>query len=300
MVAKPFIKWAGGKSQLLDAIRTFYPAQLKRGDVRRYVEPFLGGGAVLLDVLQNYHLDEAYVFDVNEDLVDTYIVVRDNVSNLIKKLSEIERDFLALDNDERKKYYLNIRELYNQRNSDDVEHAAHFIFLNKVCFNGLYRVNSGGQFNVPYGSYKNPKICDEYNLRAVSKLLANVHIFASSFEDSSMFIDSSTFVYFDPPYRPISNTSNFISYSADKFDDELQIELADFFRSMSERGALLMLSNSNSSDNFFQNLYSDFNIHEVMARRSINSKANGRGLVTELLITNYQIVDGGTLYDHCI
>ncbi|NYE58028.1 DNA adenine methylase [Carboxydothermus ferrireducens] len=194
--------------------------------------------------------------------------------------------------------YYEIRDEYNSKVSSidhiDIERAAKFIFLNRTCFNGLYRVNKEGKFNVPYGDYKNPTICDERNLYLVSSLLQKVQIFAGDYRESAKYISKDSFVYFDPPYRPLNKTSNFTSYSKSDFTDKDQIELARFYAQMNELGAFLLLSNSDPknedpNDNFFDDLYKDFNIYRVMARRSINSDGRGRGLIKELLITNYKV-----------
>ncbi len=292
---KPFVKWAGGKRQLLSIFERFYPVQLREGRIRKYIEPFVGSGAVLLHILQNYNIEDAYVFDINTDLINAYIVVRDEVENLVDKLSKLEDDFLKMDEERRKEFYYGVRDMYNQRHctsESNVERATQFIFLNRTCYNGLYRVNHAGLFNVPFGNYKNPTICDAENLRTVSKLLQKVHIFAGDYSESANYIDKDTFVYFDPPYRPLSATSSFTSYSKHDFTDEEQIKLARFFEQMNDRGAFLMLSNSDPknvtpNDDFFDNLYGKFHIHRIRARRAINSKADGRGEISEILVTNY-------------
>ena len=297
--ARPFLKWAGGKGQLLDVFEKFYPVQLRKGHIKKYVEPFVGSGAVLFNILQNYEIENAYIFDINEDLINTYIVIRDNVRSLVDELSKLERGFLKLNEEGRKEFYYQIRNVYNSydaRKSDlNIERAAQFIFLNRTCYNGLYRVNRLGLFNVPFGNYKNPTICDEKNLCAASMLLQKVHIFVGDYTESARYIDKDTFAYFDPPYRPLSITSNFTSYSKYDFTDEQQIQLAHFFEEMNERSAFLMLSNSDPknvdcNDNFFDKLYENFHIHRVRARRMINSKSEGRGFVNEILVTNYAVM----------
>jgi len=297
--ARPFLKWAGGKGQLLDVFESFYPAQLKEGRIKKYVEPFVGSGAVLLHVLQNYKIEDAYIFDINRDLINAYIVVRDEVENLVNKLSRLENDFLKMNGERRKEFYYEVRNTYNKYHyvndsNLDIDRATQFIFLNRTCYNGLYRVNRTGFFNVPFGNYKNPTICDERNLRAVSALLQKVHIFAGDYSESANYIDKDTFVYFDPPYRPLSATSSFTSYSRYDFTDEEQIKLAQFFEQMNDRGAFLMLSNSDPknvvpNDDFFDSLYGKFHIHRIRARRVINSKADGRGEISEILVTNYVV-----------
>ncbi len=293
-ILKPFVKWAGGKSQLLSAIRNFYPDELGKS-IRKYAEPFVGGGAILFDVLNHYNLDNVYISDTNAELINTYIQVRDNVSILIEQLHEYEAKFLPSPNELRKKIYYEKRERYNELKSTNhlnEECAALFIFLNRTCFNGLYRVNSKGQYNVPMGAYSNPQICDENNLTMASKALNGVTIKCADYIDSADFIGSDTFVYFDPPYRPLTETSSFTSYTAEPFNDDSQRRLAAYIRALSEKGNKVVASNSDPKntdpeDNFFDDLYKGFNIQRISASRMINSKSNGRGKISELLISNY-------------
>lgn len=296
--AQPFIKWAGGKGQLLSTFQKFYPQSLINGKIRRYVEPFVGGGAVLFDVLQNLPVKEAVIIDINIDLINTYKAVRDRVDSLIVLLEDIEHKYLAQDVEARKETYYGIRKAFNSRkvcdNQVDVEKASQFIFLNKTCFNGLYRVNKTGGFNVPFGDYKNPTICDTENLVSASTLLKKVEIVCGDFRETLGYVDSNSFVYFDPPYRPLNTTSSFTSYSRQDFADDDQIALADFYRQLHNTGALLMLSNSDPRnvdplDDFFDELYKRFNIHRVQAKRAINSKGNSRGPLSEILVTNYEV-----------
>lgn len=288
---KPFIKWAGGKSQLLNEIRAKYPKSIDK-----YCEPFVGGGAVLLDILANFHPQEVLINDINPELTNTYMQVKNNSDGLIEILSKTQNDFWTKSDAERKAMYLFMRERYNilKFSSDDtnnLEKAALFIFLNKTCFNGLYRVNSKGFFNVPMGAYKNPTICDAENLQLISKLLNNVHIHCGNYSECSSFIDENTFIYIDPPYRPLTATASFTAYSENIFGDKQQIELGKFINEISARGAKVVASNSdpkNSDENdcFFDDLYSSYTIMRVSAKRMINSKSTGRGNISELLIYN--------------
>ena len=295
-VVRPFVKWAGGKGSLIPQITKYYPFELKNGRIEKYVEPFVGGGAVLIDILQKYEVQEAYAFDINKDLINCYNVIKFNVEDLIQKLEKKEKEFLSLDNEKRKNYFYDVREEYNSYVLDaepNVKRASEFIFLNRTCFNGLYRVNRNGKFNVPFGKYKNPTICDSSNLRNLSKLIKDVVFEYGDYKKSEELIDAYTFVYFDPPYRPLSDTSGFTSYTKEDFNDEKQKELAEYFNLLSTRNAKLMLSNSNpknvdSNDNFFEDIYRGFNINEVSAKRMINSNSEGRGEISELLITNYE------------
>ena len=292
---KPFLKWAGGKGQLLSEIEKYYP--FEEGNITKYAEPFVGGGAVLFDILSKYDLDEVYISDINFELINTYRVVRDNVDSLIKLLYTMQSEFISLDTNNRKLYYMEKREHFNylkvnENESNNIEKAALMIFLNKTCFNGLYRVNKKGLFNVPMGSYKNPLICDENNLRAVSKKLQSVTIVCGDYRESADFIDENTFVYFDPPYRPITDTASFTAYTENLFNDEEQIELARFVDNMYRKGAKIIISNSdpknsNTNDNFFENIYSSYNIKRVDATRMINCKSKARGKIKELLISTF-------------
>jgi len=291
---KPFLKWAGGKTQILENIRMKYPAGLGK-TVVKYAEPFVGGGAVLFDILSNYDMEQIYISDINRELILTYNSIRYNIDDLISLLKDFEDEYLLSDEDGRKNIYYINRSKFNDlkfNNSESPELAALFIFLNRTCFNGLYRVNSRGEFNVPQGSYKNPSICDEENLRAVSAKLENVQIVCGDYKKSVQFIDEKTFAYFDPPYRPLNVSSSFTSYTQDGFDDKNQIELARFIDGISERGAFVVASNSdpkntNKTDEFFDELYSKHKIFRIGASRAINSIGNSRGKINELLITSY-------------
>ena len=288
---KPFIKWAGGKSQLLDEIRKKYPPKIER-----YCEPFVGGGAVMLDVLANCKPREVMINDINKELVNTYKQVQRNIDELIAILEVLQEKFWKADIEERKIIYTSERNRFNELkfatdNKNNVELAALFIFLNKTCFNGLYRVNRDGLFNVPIGSYKFPPICDSENLRTISKLMKNVIIHCGNYSECYDFINSQTFVYIDPPYRPLTVTSSFTSYSENKFGDNEQIELGKFVDKVSSKGATIVLSNSDpknvdDKDEFFDDLYGKYNIQRVSAKRRINSKGDKRNNVNELLISN--------------
>lgn len=308
-LAKPFLKWAGGKSQLLTQIENFLPAEIGTPRCNRYVEPFLGGGAVFFHLVQKFHFSEIVLSDVNIEIILAYQVVKLHVDQLIQQLSVLEKNYHALSFAQQEKLFYEIRDKFNSErdgfNFDcidliAVQRVVQLIFLNRTCFNGLFRVNRQGQFNVPFGSYKNPKICHTENLQLVSDLLQNACLRAVDFEKTENWIDARTFVYLDPPYRPISTTSSFTTYSMAVFDDDSKIRLAKFFDRVHKNGAKVMLSNSdpsmgNTNDNFFDNLYQNFYIHRVSARRAINSNGQKRGEISELLITNYQIVQGKSL-----
>lgn len=300
--AKPFLKWAGGKTQLLAQMRTHYPPELDDGGISSYVEPFLGGGAVFLDVMQRSAVAEVYLFDINPELIVAYTAVQRDPDGLIGRLADYRHQYLEKDDTGRVEFFYARREHYNaQKATIDfdafsgawVEHAADLIFLNKTCYNGLFRVNFSGHFNVPFGRYVKPEIFDAGNIRAVSHLLQRATIQCGGFEACRAVVGANTFVYFDPPYRPISATSSFTSYAADRFDDSDQRRLAAFFADLdATAGARLMLSNSDpknndADDHFFDDLYAAFNVRRVAASRMINSVAGGRGKITEILVTNY-------------
>lgn len=292
--AKPFVKWAGGKGQLLPTIRKFYPAGMGT-TIRKYCEPMVGAGAVLFDILNTYEMDEVYICDTNAELMNAYIAVKENVNQLIELLMKYENEHLKRDDEGRKEYYYQQRERFNAEiqkpdENNSLLRAALFIYLNKTCFNGLYRVNRKGLYNVPMGAYKNPKICDIDNLKKTSELLQCVTILTADYTCIENVVDENTLVYFDPPYRPLTKTSEFTSYNADDFNDEDQIKLAEFIKSL--KTAKVMASNSDpknvdENDEFFDGLYAGLNINRVSANRAINSKGKGRGKINELLITNY-------------
>lgn len=294
-IVKPFLKWAGGKGQLLSEIEHYYP--FDNGRITKYAEPFVGGGAVLFDILSKYDLDEVYISDINAELMNAYCILRDDADTLIENLYAIQSNFIPLDTDNRKAYYMEKRERFNDlkfngNESINVEKAALMIFLNKTCFNGLFRVNRKGLFNVPMGAYKNPMICDESNLRAISEKLQNVLIVCGDYRASADFIDEKTFVYFDPPYRPITDTASFTAYTENLFGDEEQIELARFVDAMHRKGAKIVISNSdpknsNSEDDFFDGIYSALKVKRVEATRMINCNSEARGKIKELLISNF-------------
>lgn len=293
---KPILKWAGGKTQLLADISNAYPDGF--GDtINKFVEPFVGGGAVLFDVLSKYQLEEVYISDINAELINMYIMVRDHIDELIEILSEYQRDYIALDTEGRKDYYYNKRDEYNLliqngQSQEGVESAALFIFLNRTCFNGLYRANRSGLFNVPTGDYANPLICNEANLRAVSEALVNVQIVCADYSASINHIDQNTLVYLDPPYRPLKGRDSFTSYTEQDFDDSCQKALAGFIEEIDARGSYIILSNSDPKnvdpdDDFFDDLFADYDIQRINAKRRINRNSDHRGYITELLIKNY-------------
>lgn len=261
-------------------------------NVKSYYEPFLGGGSVLLDILQNHKIKEIHVSDINIDLVNLYITVKNNINDLLLELNKLDSLFNLDQNIERrKKIFYEIREKFNNENNNIIVKSSYFIFLNKTCFNGLYRVNSNGKFNVPMGSYKNPLICDRKNLIEVSKILKDINIECLDFSKSIDKADKDSFVYVDPPYRSVTK-DGFTQYQKQNFNDCSQKHLANTLKRLHERGGKFLLSNSDQknldiNDSFFDDLYSEFRIERVKSRRSINSSGTGRGKINELLIYNY-------------
>lgn len=294
-IARPFVKWAGGKGQLLGTLKNNLPKDLGT-KITKYAEPFVGGGALLFSLLNEYFFEEVYICDNNKELINTYSVIRDRCDELIRMLAYMQDKYNACpDNEEKQEYYYQQRDRYNALTLNDdtrIEKAALFIFINKTCFNGLYRVNRKGCYNVPFGKHSTPTICDTENLLKISEAIQNVTMRSCDYHDVLNFADENTFVYIDPPYRPLNATSGFTSYTEEHFNDQNQIELADMYKELSYMGAKIMLSNSDphnvdENDNFFDELYSDFTILRVEATRVINSRASSRGKIKELLIKNY-------------
>lgn len=293
--AKPFVKWVGGKRQLIPVLEEKFPEKLG-STVTRYAEPFLGGGAVLFHLLKSYNLEEIWVNDLNVGLVTTYRAIQSDVGIFITLLKELQQEFISLEGEARKNYFLRRREEYNQllpvTRDVNLRLAVLFMFLNRTAFNGIYRVNRKGQFNVPYGNYANPKIVDEDNLKKVNEALQNVVVNLGSYQDCANWVDERTFMYVDPPYRPLTTSSSFAAYTSSGFNDDSQRELARFLQVQSDRGVKIMMSNSDPKnvdfkDDFFDDLYSWGHLHRISARRSVNSDSTKRGAVSEILFTNY-------------
>jgi len=292
--AKPFVKWAGGKSQLISSIEQIIPSALYKSTELTYIEPFVGGGAMLFWALNNIkNIKNAVINDINSDLTTAYQTVRDSASDLIIELKRIEREYKSLQSEaSRKEFYLLQRDRFNKKDLDNIENTTLFIFLNRTCFNGLYRVNSKGLFNVPFGKYTNPTICDENTIFVDSELLQKVDILTGDFEQTLLYTTDNAFFYFDPPYKPLDLTSSFTSYAKEGFNDNEQIRLKRFCDKLNKQGHFWILSNSDvkskdPANNFFDNLYSDYKINRVWASRSVNANPEKRGKLTELLITNY-------------
>ena len=266
-----FVKWAGGKSQIVEKYSPYFPDKIER-----YFEPFVGSGAVFFFVKKNFNPKEFFLSDINEDLIITFKVVRDRVDELIEDLKSRRKNH-------NKEYFYKVRK---EKPTSDVAIASRFIYLNKTCYNGLYRVNSKGEFNVPFGKYRNPQIFDDKILREASKKLKGVKLKVMSFEKILDLAKQRDFIYFDPPYLPISKTSSFTSYTKDGFLEREHQKLAQLFRNLDEKGCFVMLSNSDHP--VIRKLYNGFNINVIKARRAINREAKKRGPINELLITNYE------------
>lgn len=290
--ARPFIKWVGGKTQLLDEVCKSLPRDFASRQHITYVEPFVGGGAVMFWILQAYpNIERAVISDINEELICTYRIIKENVEELIAELTHIQDEYIPLSAEDRKAYFMEKRARFNTKQTTPVETAGLFIFLNRTCFNGLYRVNSKGAFNVPHGKYANPRICDAANLRACSTVLQKVKILCGDFAETGRFAGPDTLFYFDPPYKPITETSSFTSYAKGGFDDNEQLRLRDFCDQISKEKAIFVASNSDPKDvnlkeSFFDTIYQGFFIRRVSASRMINSDASGRGTISELMISN--------------
>ncbi|MED9962586.1 MAG: DNA adenine methylase [Bacteroidales bacterium] len=292
--AKPFIKWVGGKGQLIEQLEALLPADFAERKNITYIEPFVGGGAMLFYMLQKFsNIKSAVINDINPDLTLCYQVVRDNPTELINSLKDIQSQYYSIKTeDKRKDFFLQQRELFNTKSLNKIDNTTLFFFLNRTCFNGLYRVNKSGKFNVPFGRYSTPTICDESTIYADSKILQNVEIMTGDFEQTFDKIKGNTFFYFDPPYRPLSNTSSFNDYTKEDFNDNAQIRLKLFCDKLNKVGIDFMLSNSDclgkdGKDRFFDDLFIDYKIERVLATRNINAIASKRGKLTEIVVNNY-------------
>jgi DNA adenine methylase len=294
--AKPFLKWAGGKSQLINSIEDALPKDIKSKKSLTFVEPFIGSGAVLFWFLQKYpNIERAIINDINTDLTKAYTVIKEQPYDLISAMNSIQAKYYSLTTEaDRRVFFMDKRQEFNSRHLDPVSSTSLLIFINRTCFNGLYRVNSKNQFNVPFGKYERPKISDPETIIADSNILKKVIILNGDYEDTLKHAEGECFFYFDPPYKPISKTASFNSYAKDTFDDSEQIRLKIFCDLLTSKKHKWLLSNSdpkntNPDDNFFDELYCspETKISRVKAKRSINSNSSKRGEINELLICNY-------------
>ncbi len=298
-MARPFLKWAGGKRQLIPEIEARLPEDITERD--SYIEPFVGGGSVLFHMLSRFEFEEVHVSDINPELVLCYNTLQKSSSEVSRSLERMSSEYPS-DKEGQKEYYYSVRDSWNDGVSSlgelyhrgRIERVAQTIFLNKTCFNGLFRVNRKGEFNVPCNYTERPSFPNEHELLAVEDALDGVSIEQGEYGRCEAYASDSSFFYFDPPYRPLSGTSGFVSYSKEDFNDDDQRALSELYRRLDDSGARLMLSNSdpknsNPSDDFFDSLYSGYNIDRVKARRSINSVGGGRGKITEIIVTNYEV-----------
>ena len=294
MKAKPFVKWVGGKTQLIEQLEALLPADFDQWNDVTYIEPFVGGGAMLFYMLQKHtNIKSAIINDINPDLTTCYKVVRDNPTELISALKSIQREYYALSTeDARKQFFLLMRDEFNTKALDPIRNTTLFFFLNRTCFNGLYRVNKAGLFNVPFGRYETPMICDEKTIYADSVLLENVEILTGDYQQTLAHAKGNTLFYFDPPYRPLTNTSSFNDYTKEAFNDLAQKRLKEFCDQVQKSGYKFMLSNSDCfntplKDRFFEDLYLEYVIDRVWAARSVNANPTKRGKLQEILVHNY-------------
>lgn len=299
--AKPFLKWVGGKTQLLGQLAPLLPIELKQANIKRYVEPFIGGGAMFFDLTQTFELEESVISDKSDELILAYRTVAADVEAVIALLREMRRIYTRLSAEDQDTFYYELRTAFNtsrslinfsEFDSTWTTRTAQLLFLNHTCFNGLFRTNAKNEFNVPFGKYRNPHLYDESTLKEASELLRRTEIYCGDFEAVEAYVDERTFIYLDPPYRPISKTASFNGYVRADFGDDEQVRLAAFFRRLHEKGAKVMLSNSdpkneNKTDDFFEELYQGFRITRVKASRAINSNGAKRGQIFEIVITNY-------------
>lgn len=293
--AKPFIKWVGGKGQLISQLDDLLPLDFRQWEDVTYIEPFIGGGAMLFHLLSNYpNIKRAVINDINTDLTTCYEIVRDTPHALITALQSLQQEYDSLTSEKaREELYYQMRARFNTKSLGKLENTVLFFFLNRTCFNGLYRVNKKGGFNVPFGKYESPTFFNEGVIYADSELLQNVEIMNGDFEETFSKIQGKTLFYFDPPYRPLSNTSSFNNYSKEDFNDDAQIRLKKFCDRIHQAGAYFMLSNSdgrgkNVHDTFFDELYAAYSIDRVWASRCVNANASKRGKLTEILVRSYK------------
>jgi DNA adenine methylase len=300
--AGPFLKWAGGKTQLLRQLSKRLPSEMKKGKITHYVEPFVGGGAMFFYLRHRFFLTHCSIFDANEELILTWRVIKKSSKKLIHELELLESAYISKSNEDKEHFYYHVRDSFNIKkpainfqtyDAEWVTRAAQSIFLNRTCYNGLFRMNRKGEFNVPFGRYKTPRILNKDNLKDVAALLKTTTILSGDFTRCKKIVDNTTFVYLDPPYRPLNDTSSFTTYSKDGFSDTDQRRLAGFFKELDKKGAKIMLSNSdprneNPEDSFFDELYAGYTIERIPAKRIINCNGARRGEINELIITNYR------------
>lgn len=290
--AKPFVKWVGGKTQLISDIQKALPSNFTSA-IHTYVEPFVGGGAILFWILQNYpNIKRAVINDINPKLINVYRIIQKDPNALIAELLKLQKEYISLSHEARTEMFLSKRNQFNTSSINFIEQAALFIFLNRTCFNGLYRENAKGAFNVPHGKYTNPKICDTGTILRDSEILQRVEILCGDFSNTVSYAGKDSLFYFDPPYKPLSNTSSFNQYVKEQFNDKEQVRLRNFCNKISDYGSIFILSNSDvkskdTANLFFDELYAEYSIRRVFATRMVNANPDKRGRLSELMISNY-------------
>lgn len=293
IMAKPFVKWAGGKGNLLNVLESQLPDDFELQEEVTYVEPFVGGGAMLFHMLNNHdNIKRVIINDINTDLIKCYMLIKDDPELLIKYLEKLNNDFYDKNDELKKVFFYKIRDEFNANKLGDAERAAYLVFLNHTCFNGLYRENASGGFNVPYGRNKKPKICDTDVIIADHEVLSKVDIICGDYKNIINYLNNDyTFIYLDPPYRPLNGSDNFKQYSKSGFGDPEQEELKVFCDNLTEHNYRFMLSNSDSTNedgtSYFETLYNDYYYDKILATRFINAYANKREKQREILIKNY-------------
>ena len=291
--AKPFVKWAGGKGNLLTILESQLPADFDSQTKVTYIEPFVGGGAMLFHMLERHqNIRRVVINDINKDLIRCYQLIKEEPQTLIELLRPFEQRYYELDDEEREQYYYEIREKYNEDNLSENERAAYMIFLNITCFRGMYRENASGGYNVPFGHYSKPKICNIDVIMADHEALKKVDIYCGDYKNVISHLGKGyNFVYLDPPYRALEGSSNFNQYSRNGFSDKEQMELKDFCDRLTIKGCKVMLSNSYSTNDdgtsYFENLYSGYQADKIYASRYINAYVTKREKQAEILIKNY-------------
>lgn len=285
-LAKPFIPWIGGKTRNLKQYRNLYPQELINNDIKRYIECFLGSGALFFDIKQRYMLNDFILLDINRSLINVFIQLRDRINDCIVELLKLQNLYNGMKMEQKKRFYYHIRDEFNNNDIFDIRNAVQFIFISKTIFNGCIRYNMSGKLNSPFGFRDRINICDTENLLKVNKLLQDTTIKCSDYKECKRYINQNSFVYFDPPYRPTEMTKT-IRYSKEGFNDNKQIGLKNFYDYVSDKRVLAMLSDSYSEDGFFQDLYKNYNLHTIYRNSCIASDNKYRKPIKEFLITNY-------------
>jgi DNA adenine methylase len=283
---QPFFVWAGGKRRLLPQIRERYPAELINGEITGYIEPFAGGGAVFFDIMSRYNIKKSVLIDINPNLINAYICLRDYPDKLISLLSDLENKYNSCDIRDKKIMYYEARQEFNRREPYGILQASLFIFLCKAIFNGAYRVNGGGKLNTPFGCKERVKLYDYGNMRRCAELLKNTELIDGDYRECGRFLSERSFLFLDPPYRP-TEKSGYLKYTANPFTDVEQIYLSDFYKKAADKGACVMMTNSCADDGFLETLYQNYNIDKLSASYMMSGNSEYRKRRFDLIITNY-------------